>query len=557
LLILRFFEMKYSIRYTLLLFCVVVGLVAVWQGCAPEVKEPDLEQPPDLDATIGEFGEFFQHSAVRVKGFGIVAGLAGTGSSECPPDLRRVLTRHILKETGGDGTINPDEFINSPDTAVVEIYGTIPAVASKGDRFDVQVVAYSSTQTTSLAGGILYPADLKEMSRLVSFDIYTAVLARAAGPIFINRLDGDKSRTSGYVLGGGTVLEGVRLAIGLYKPGFLASAAVRNRINERFGPKTAHAVSAAEIEFTIPRKYANRKEQFLVMLRELYLSGNADLQARRIDMLAGRLASETDKTTVEFALEAIGRPALDRLAEFLVSADEKTRFHAARCMLSIGDDRALPVLAQLARDPDSPLRVDAVAAIGLSAKRNNAIPILSRLLDDEDFDVRFAAYEHLLRLRDISVSRTVVANKFFIDQVTSRGPKVIHVSRARVPRIILFGAPIRCQKNIFIESDNKDIVINAHPGEEYISVMRRLPNRPKLVGPLLAGYDLSDLIQALSGNPDKERPPGVRRGLGVSYSDILPLLSKMCATGAVKASFLKGQMTSAGSFLESFGLNDR
>ena len=548
--------MYYSAKRILLLFCAIGVLFGVY-GCAPEVKAPEGEPPPNLDATVGDFGELFQHSAVVVKGFGIVAGLAGTGSSECPPDLRKALVKYILRETGSGAQINPNKFIDSLDTAVVAIYGTIPPIASKGDRFDVRVVAFSSTQTTSLAGGTLYPAELKEMSRMVSFDVYTAVFARAAGPVFINKLDGNKGRTSGYVLGGGTVAEGVKLAIGLYKPGFLASAAVRNRINGRFGPKTARAINPGEIDLTIPAKYSNRKEQFLDMLRLLYLSDDAQLLSQRIDMLVGQLASASNKNNAEHALEAIGRPTLGKLRGLLASEDEMVRFHAARCMLSIGDDRALVVLREFAWDGGSTLRVPAIRAIGLNAKRNSAIPTLARLLDDSDFEVKFAVYQELNRLQDVSVSRTVVANKFFIDHVTHRGPKTIHVSREGVPRIVLFGVPIRCSDNIFVESADKDIVINARPDEKYVSVMRRLANRPKLVGPLLAGRDVSDIIQALCGDPDTERRPGVRQGLGVSYSDVISLLSKMCDTGAVKADFIGGDMTMAGSFLENIGLNDR
>ena len=153
--------MYYSAKRILVLFC-AVGLLIGLYGCGPEVKEPEFEpeQPPNLDATVGEFGELFHYSAVVVKGYGIVAGLPGTGSSECPPDLRRALVKDILRETDSGATINPNKFIDSLDTAVVEIYGTIPPIASKGDRFDVQVVAFSSTQTTSLAGGALYPAEL-------------------------------------------------------------------------------------------------------------------------------------------------------------------------------------------------------------------------------------------------------------------------------------------------------------------------------------------------------------------------------------------------------------
>lgn len=549
--------MYYSAKRILVLFCAVGVLIGVC-GCPPKViPPPEPELPPNLDATVGDFGELFQHSAVVVKGYGIVAGLADTGSSECPPKLREALSKYILSELGSGSTVNPDKFINSLKTAVVEIYGTIPPIALKGDRFDIKVVAFSSTQTTSLAGGTLYPAELKEMSRLVSFDQYTATLARAAGPVFVNKLDGGKSHANGYVLGGGSAAESVKLAIGLYKPGFLASAAVRNRINGRFGPNTAQAINPSEVDFMIPAKYRSRKEQFLSMLKLLYLSTDRQLLSQRIDMLIGQLVSASDKSDSEHALEAIGKPTLRGLWGLLSSKDEMVRFHAARCMLSIGDDRAVAVLGQFARNPGSSLGVAAVKAIGLNAKRNIAIPALARLLDDSNFEVKFAAYEALNRLQDVSVSRTIVGNKFFIDHVANGGPKTIYVSRQEVPRIVLFGDPIQCSDNIFIKSDDKNIVINARPGEKSVSVMRRLANQPKLVGPLFAERDVSDIIQALCGDPDAERRPGVRRGLGVPYSDIIPLLSKMCDAGAVKADFIGGDLTTAGSFLEKSGLNDR
>ena len=167
-------------------------------GCEPAEKREPVEAV-NLDTTVGQLGQLYQYSAVPVKGFGIVAGLAGTGSSECPPELRTALSKYILANTGS-AVVSPNKFINSLNTAVVEIYGTIPAVASRGEAFDLKVVAFSRTQTTSLAGGTLYTADLKEMARLVRFNMYSATLAEAHGPVYVDETAGD-GRTSGQAVG--------------------------------------------------------------------------------------------------------------------------------------------------------------------------------------------------------------------------------------------------------------------------------------------------------------------------------------------------------------------
>ena len=537
-----------------LLAVVVITLVFWIGGCEPALEKPEVE-PTNLDTTVGQLGQLYQYSAVPVKGYGIVAGLAGTGSSECPPELRRALSKYIRTHTGS-AAINPNKFINSLDTAVVEIYGTIPAVASKGGIFDVKVVAFSRTKTTSLAGGTLYTADLKEMARLVRFDMYSVTLARAHGPVFLDETSGG-SRISGYVLGGGEVSKSVRLAFGLYKPSYLAVSAIRNLLNERFEPGTAKAISPNEIEFMIPARYREQKTKFLSMVRLLYLAEDNILRDKRIKTLVEKMAVGEDKLGSEYALEAIGRSVLGEIAKLLESGDERVRFHAARCMLAIGDERGIGALRDIVRDRDSLLRVAAVEAIGLNAKRNIASAILSRLLREEDFAVKFAAYEQLLRLDDIAVSRKVVANKFFIDEVSGKGPKIIYVAREDVPRIVIFGGPVNCEKGIYVESADRSVIINAPAGAGHVSVMRKLANRPRLVGPVSSSYDLTDVIRTLCENPAIEGRPQMRSGLGASYSDMVSVLSKMCSVEAIKAEYIASDLTDAGSFVERVVSNDR
>jgi flagellar basal body P-ring protein FlgI len=530
------------------LYISVLSAVAVTMcGCGQ--KRARTEPPPVvLEGTIGSFAQLYEFGTIPVKGWGIVAGLAGTGSSECPPALREVLKKYILQQVSDEARLDAGGFIDSMDTAVVEINGVIPAVASKGEHFDLEVVAFSSTQTTSLGGGRLYPAELKEVSRLQRFDEYSKTLATAQGPIFINKLDaGPSGRVRGHVLGGGTVADDVQISLMLLEPDYMVAGTVRNRLNGRFGPATASAVSAGEIRLMVPAKFKDRKDRFLAMVMSLYLSEDEQSQQQRIDMLVARLSRGEDVTSSQIALTTIGRAALDELAPLLEASEESVRFGAASCMLSIGDDRSLPVLRGIIKSSGSPYRIEAIRTIGTSAKRNDAIPILDSVLGEGDFDVRFAAYEQLRRLGDISVSQTLVAGDFFVDSVMCPGAKTIFVSRRGAARIVLFGAPIYCKDNIFIESPGRDIVINAGAGEKFISVMRKHPKRPRLLGPLRSSFKLADVIRTLGETMPADDKPLVRPGLEVGYWQITALLKQMVENGALEAQFRAGPMAQGGA----------
>lgn len=536
-------------------------LAVMFCACEQNALKTDkrnLEEPTELNTTVGSIARLYDFSAIPVRGFGIVANLPGTGSSECPPNLRVILVKYIQQQVPDKDTINPNSFIDSKNTAVVEVYGLIPPVATKGQNIDLKVVALSSTQTTSLAGGRLFTTDLKGITRFTRFNEYSKTLAKAAGPIFIDTLETQNiDKNTGYILGGGVISVEALISLTLSEPSYFTVSAIRNRLNERFGPGTANAISPAEIIIKIPDKFENRKVSFLEMVKLLYITDNSQLQQARIDSLVRRLAESEDKIISELALTAIGKGALDGLARLLDHPDQRVRLHSARCMLDIGDDRALGPLRKIIIDRNSPYRIDAIKALGASAKRNDVLPILNRMLRDNDFDIRFAAYEQLRKLADISVSQTIVSGDFFVDNVTSGGQKVIFVSRTNVPRIVLFGAPIYCKDDVFIESSDRNIIINAKPGEKFVSVMRKHPTQPKLIGPMVANFELTDIIRALcEGLPVKDQPQ-LRSGLGVSYSDLIALLSHMCRSGAVNAEFRAGPLSTAGAILERKPSDDR
>lgn len=521
-------------------------------GCAPPKKISKADEPLNPRDTIGSVAKYFATEATAVRGIGIVACLSGTGSSECPPEIRAELEKYIWQQVPEAGSVNPRLVIESQDTAVVEITGVIPTLSTPIDRFDVILRPLSSTQTTSLDGGCLYTADLKEMSRLSSVEQFTQfskTLAIAEGPVYTPQTN--TSPPLWRVLGGGKPTQSSSVRLILDTPNFTTASVIRNRINERFGPKTAVCVSAVEITLSFPVKYIDQREKFLGMVESLMLGGNPEMQGEYAQTLIKQILSKTDSERAEIALEGIGKPALDPLAPLLNHPDPTIRFYAARCMLNIGDKRSLAVLRTIVQDKNSPYRLDTVRAIGLSANRRDAMPILETALNDSDMQIRLDAYEMLASLNSHVISTRIVSNGAFrVDSVMCSGPKVIYVYRQDMPKIVLFGSPLRCEKNIFIRSEKSLVTINSLPDEERISVSRKHPNQPRMIGPVSSSNDLSVLIQTLGELPDIKSNTAARPGLAVPYSEIIDILKTMSEQGAISAQFIAGPETELAPVLQ-------
>ncbi len=75
--------------------------------------------------------------------------------------------------------------------------------------------------------------------------------------------------------------------------------------------------------------------------------------------------------------------------------------------------------------------------------------MLRSLLRDDDLTVRLIAYDKLVRLKDTAVSRRLIANSFYLDQVTEAGKPAILISRRDQACVAILGAPIYCRSNVF------------------------------------------------------------------------------------------------------------
>ncbi len=528
--------MKNYLRKTL--WCVTLAFLAATFGCAggKTAKNPKAADSNAVNDTIGMYAEIFASNVIPVSNYALVGGLNGTGSSECPPQIRENLKKYILQRLGG-AKVDVDALINSPDTAVVVVEGTIPPAASKNQRFDLRVTALPGTQTTSLEGGWLYGTNLFDTQQ---GSTSIKPLATAEGPVFVDSTVSDsQDQRVGYVLGGGSVIEEYKVNLALRVPDYRVVSQIRNRINERFGYETAMALTPGNIELRIPTKYIDAKGRFIQLVRATHLFDSPELTAKRLMTNIEKLAGSKDKNPSEIALEAMGNIAVPKLAALLNSSDPEVRLRAARCMFNLGDQRGKEALWGMATDKNSPYRIEAINALVNVSAGQDATSMFRSLLRDDNLTARLIAYDKLLRLKDTSVSRRLIANSFYLDQITEAGKPAILISRRDQACIAIFGAPIYCRSNTFIETPDGTITINVPAGEKYATIIRRHPKRKDTIIQLKSSLDIADIIETLCREPLTPTAEG-GPGLGVPYSTLVGLLNKMVDSGAVQAEFYAG-----------------
>ncbi len=520
----------------MIFFITVVQVIFYITGCNSGARGGPAQ---DLGTTVGSLVEVIYPESISVEGFGLIGGLRGTGSLECPPQIRSYLTQYIMAQLPAETMSKAESLINSSDTTVVLVEAVIPVQDAKGKYFDVRVSALPGTQTTSLEGGWLYRTELKITG---SFGITTEILADAEGPVFT-----DKIRTSGidkragYILAGGKTLKEYNIILVLEKPDFKLSNVIRNRLNERFGRDVAVAVSPGRIQLRIPAIYKEYRKRFLSIVRAMYLEETPEMIMERIRYYAGELARVPEKEESEIALEAIGNQSLVELSALLISSDERVRLRAARCMLNLGSNAGLQTLRQIVMDRDSAYRIEALESITAAARPDEAASVARMLLRDGDFEIRLKAYEQLRKLDDAAINREVINRDFYLEQIVRTEQNVIYTFRSGQPRIVLFGAPIYCNRGIFIQSPDGEITINAPVDRGTVSLIRTHPKRPSVIAQMTSSFELGDIIRKLCTEPTTEGENG-RGGLGVPYADMIALLKQMCDKGAVDAEFRAGPM---------------
>jgi hypothetical protein len=538
--------MKTASWTTVFLAVATAVLLAGCGSTGPDAGPVPVTANPELGTTIGSIATLTEPELLDVVGYGLVGGLAGSGSHDCPAEIRAYLSRYIRAQMPGRAAF-VDELIDSLDTAVVTLEARMPPAPSRGDRFDVRVALPDGSDAISLDGGWLYRGELYWPGTLGAG---APAPATVEGPVFINKIGVvEPDLRSAFVLAGGRAAYEYVAVLRLRRSSFVVANRVRNRLNERYGSGTARARTAREIEVRVPGRYRQRKDRFLAMVDATYLERTDELIAARVEAFVRELAEGRDKAVAEIALEAVGRQSLQRLGPLLEAGDEEVRFRAARCALNLGDDRGLVTLRDLATDEASAYRLEALAAAALAARRNDASALARRLLGDADARVVLAAYEQLRRLGDLAVRQEQVGRGFYLERVAQAERPAVFVSRSGAPRVVLFGPTLRCRDNVFVETPDGNVVVNSLAGQDHVTVARRHPKRPRMIGPEKTTFEVGDIVRALGAEPGATEgdPAG---GLAVPYGDVAVVMEQLIGKGAVAAEFWPGPLPKTGLIIK-------
>ena len=207
-----------------------------------------------------------------ITGYGLVIGLAGSGDSRRNKDTTQAIS-NLLQSFGVN--INPND-INSRNTATVIITTYLPSFVHQGDKLDINVASLGDAK--SLLGGTLLATPLKGPDN--------QVYALAQGPLSIGGFKYDlfgnvvqKNHPTAGLIPGGAVVEKTIYNELLNKEGdvhiilnhadFTTADHVEVAINKKFGPNTALARGAQDIEIQLPPQARHHFIRFISELENL------------------------------------------------------------------------------------------------------------------------------------------------------------------------------------------------------------------------------------------------------------------------------------------------
>jgi len=573
-----------------------VMLLAFVAGCSQEKIDADLvkmgwkkseEQkraeeaqamPSDLRGTIAEVATLVSSGQASVSNWGVVVGLGANGSSEVPPNLKRDLVKYLKswirigRATFDTGSISVADFLDDKDTAIVRVETIIPPGAPKGTKLDVAVSAAPRTQTISLKGGVLLPRELapqrSPQQGTGTTKVYVKSYAQAEGAIFVNPfIDPTKPAAmakfrQGRILNGAVTTRDMPLRLQLYQSSYHRSHLLQRRINERFpckGQKVASAKTSYYLDIKIPPEYRDNYRYFLQLLMHLPRRGGTgaySAHAHRIVKAMGEPGANFDGLALIW--EAMGRQILPIVQKQYSSSNPAVAYYSARAGLRLGNEHlAGPVVLRFAQSAGSQHQLAAIEELGRHASFLQAGPVLRKLLDDPNDMVRIAAYEALVKRGDFSAMQRHLIDvglfqddqpSFTVDIVDSGGGFVVYATRTGRPKIVLFGRKIPIANPMFYSSPDELVTVFSKkkdltakdPDErkDHIVVYRKLSNSNEISKKFRIGFSVWELIRTMGATPRPSVETGQTVGLGLTYSQVVGTLCRMCKQKSIPAKFV-------------------
>lgn len=430
-----------------------LGLSSVC-GCAMPLfrgQTPDVEAetaPEKKAEMIGDFVRPVGLNPIKLESVALVTNLDNTGSDPPPSEQRQLL----IAEMQSHDVRQAENILASPTTSMVYVRTFLPPGVQKGDALDVEVRVPMQSETTSLRGGWLMQSRLRQMEVVGGTALRGSIDGLAQGDVLVDAVfEGSTDKileTRGRVLGGGTSLISRELGLAISKndASIRTSALIGKSINQRFyaldsGVKKGVANPERDdfISLTVAPRYKYNLARYLRVICCIPLRENAVERTERLQLLEKKLLEPTSCAVASLQLEAIGNEAIAPLKQGLRSSDPEVRFYSAEALAYLDQPEAAAPLAEAARK-ESAFRWHALTALA-TMTHVAALDGLSDLLHVASVETRYGAFR-ALRTRnpgDPTTKGEALDKKLRYHVIPTTGEPLIHISRSRVPEIVVFG----------------------------------------------------------------------------------------------------------------------
>jgi len=485
----------------------------MFRGQSPDVEAVEEEKKVEL---VGDYTRPRGLQWIKLESIALVTNLDNTGSDPPPSDQRQVL----IAEMQSHDVRQADKILASPTTSLVYARTFLPPGVQKGDPLDVEVRIPLRSETTSLRSGWLMQTRMRQMAELGGSTMRGNIDGLAQGDVLVDAIfEGTTDKvheTRGRVLGGGTSLLTRELGLGISKndASIRISVLIGKAINQRFfaldsGVKKGVANPERDdfLSLTVAPRYKNNLARYLRVIRNIPLRENPIERTERLQLLEKKLLEPTSSAQASLQLEAIGAEAINTLKQGLRSSDPEVRFYAAEALAYLDQPEAAAPLAEAAKK-ESAFRWHALTALA-TMTHVAALDGLSDLLHVQSVETRYGAFR-AMRIRnpgDPATRGEALDKRFRYHVIPTTGEPLVHISRSRVPELVVFGHEQRV-KNVSLLRAGKWIQITAlengdlragryDPGKDnvYESFAPELDKLIRTIVKLGGGY--AEIIQCL------------------------------------------------------------
>jgi flagellar basal body P-ring protein FlgI len=527
---------------------VAIAVLALTTMGAGPTKKKGKGTPPKVQETVGDLSFVVSRGETKVEGVGLVIGLDNTGVDAPPSWYRKQLVDEMTKA----GVEKAEKLLASSQVSMVIVRLTIPIGIGPKDRLDVQVEVPPACGTTSLKGGYLMLARLREVMLAGGTPKGGPEMALAQGPVMIGTPAKPNDPKVGRVLGGGRAKKEYpfTLVIKENRESVRTSKMLETVVNERFHQTeeghqkgVANAKTPSYLELKIPALYHQNQPHFFRVVQLLQMIDSPELRIRRIDAWSHDLLDPTTAGVAAMKLEGLGPGGIEPLLTGLKSSNRQIRFFCAESLAYLNDISGVDALGEAVINQKD-FRTYALAALAAMDQPASHLK-LRKLMDDPTIEVRYGAFNALRTLdprdpflghvrvldapkRDdddetssnsmalayatASSGRSLQDDPFSLYVVDSEGPPLVHVSRSRRSEIVIFGRELKLLPPIVL--DTGPILLNASQYDDKLEISKIMASRSgESDTKISTTLDVAEVVKRTAN-------------LGATYPDVVAILER-------------------------------